>query len=1485
MPSLILVRPSITATIVLLLILAGVRSGLAQITPQCQSGCVGVEVTPDGASVPQQPNTGPFTATFSVENTGSLAATYNFSCSATGGISCGPVNPTSKNMAGFAETVVSVTYQVGATGGTLRLTATGPDTDQGLYNVNVWGPPVVALRNHNGTNQDRSLCLSSGAGEAAASVCGDLVVNHALPGYATMGRERSLALVYNSSSALPQPVLVPAITQSGTTMIPNAVLVELSVGGTVRKTLTFPGSGWSSSAQSTRQVVIGFDASGLATGAYPFSLRVQNQYASSAFDAAPITGTLLIVNRTGSEFGKGFWLGGVEQLVFNQPTGQPNGSVLWVGGDGSARLYSQLNTTTWLAPLGGFQDTLRRVSGQYTRRLRHGVTITYDSLGRHFTTTNRANHVTTFNWHPVFNRLGSIGVPPSGVAGTTYTLAYTAQGYLDYIDDPAGRRLDVSIVGSGLLQTLVDPDGRSTTFGYDPTTHFIVSRTNRRGYATLYEHANNLRLTKVTIPVGRTAGDAATAVTRFEPWDEKGIITPLDTANSHTRIIGPISDTATFWVNRFGQPSKILSPLGVQTFIDRNDARFPAQATNVRYPLARQVRMFYDGRGNVIQLRDDVVGLQTKATSYVYGSTTAPDSPTRVADSTGATTALVTNYAYNALGLTQQVTAPNGHVTKFAYSALNLVKVVTELSVPVWNPTTRTESNDSLHTGFAFNALGNVTSDTSPSGRVKRYTRDNAQRVTDSRDPASHLVRYAYDALNRIDSVTEVITPTPVVSRTTYDVDVVSSVSDPRGVTRNWRYDKAGRAIEETDDWGRTEVRFYNGAGQVDSIRPRTYGGVTGNGVVAHRYDRAGRRIKHSWPSRQSVPRDSVTFGYDVFDRITSATQSGREVRRTWFGNGLLESEIQSVVGATGSSTHTHAYDRAGRRTHYRIGVIGDTTRSDSIWYKYKATGDLQWIGVRWRRGTRDSVQFAWDAMGRRDTVRYSNGTVVKFAYDKDGALRVLCATHPVSIQQPDVFNLTVYHDDADSDGMIRRTRRVPAPGQPIAGCGTNALAPAPVSFAYDERHQLLSDSQSSTVRRYAYDQSGNLKKFVESTPNAPSYLHTMLANHNQLERRTRELNHTPNLVDRYLYDANGAREVECPTSTGCDSTASSGPDAFRWRRYFYDGLGRMRGRREWRLHTDVFELVGSPDQCLYDPVGRLVNPCEGSATLGFDDQNVVRTTVDQATFGWTFVHGPGLDDPIMGQYIRPGGEIARAYWITDGQHRQYAVGWTDGHDAAQGQEYLFGGGTYAGGMANSSGFGVERSTPGEVTKLSFFRNRWYDQQTGRWTQEDPIGVAGGLNLYQFNGNNPVSNTDPFGLCPNPPGSCKALGVAVGGGIGATVGGIVAAGCAAGSGGVCALGAAGIVGFFSAGGATFGGLVGSVVEASEGDVEDGQPSASDAKNPDGSAKEAGQQYEEITEAQSKNPDKIQSTKKSKQRDRQEIRQEAEDALNRLRGNE
>jgi len=64
--------------------------------------------------------------------------------------------------------------------------------------------------------------------------------------------------------------------------------------------------------------------------------------------------------------------------------------------------------------------------------------------------------------------------------------------------------------------------------------------------------------------------------------------------------------------------------------------------------------------------------------------------------------------------------------------------------------------------------------------------------------------------------------------------------------------------------------------------------------------------------------------------------------------------------------------------------------------------------------------------------------------------------------------------------------------------------------------------------------------------------------------------------------------------------------------------------------------------------------------------------------------------------------------------------------------------------------FGSLIGHQGDGSGLQYMRNRYYDPKTGRFTQEDPIGLGGGINLYGLGGGNPVSFRDPFGLSPRP---------------------------------------------------------------------------------------------------------------------------------------
>ena len=51
-----------------------------------------------------------------------------------------------------------------------------------------------------------------------------------------------------------------------------------------------------------------------------------------------------------------------------------------------------------------------------------------------------------------------------------------------------------------------------------------------------------------------------------------------------------------------------------------------------------------------------------------------------------------------------------------------------------------------------------------------------------------------------------------------------------------------------------------------------------------------------------------------------------------------------------------------------------------------------------------------------------------------------------------------------------------------------------------------------------------------------------------------------------------------------------------------------------------------------------------------------------------------------------------------------------------------------------------------QPTGLSLSLYRAYDSKRGRWLSRDPIGEAGGLNLYGYVGNGPTKNIDPLGL-------------------------------------------------------------------------------------------------------------------------------------------
>lgn len=650
---------------------------------------------------------------------------------------------------------------------------------------------------------------------------------------------------------------------------------------------------------------------------------------------------------------------------------------------------------------------------------------------------------------------------------------------------------------------------------------------------------------------------------------------------------------------------------------------------------------------------------------------------------------------------------------------------------------------------------------------TRQYQPDVAGRVDVALDESGHKTSYRYDDLNRIIAVGRFSSPTDsLVTRYNYNVDVLESVVDPRSVKRTYEYDQLGRVTAEFDEDSVGEYRSLNLAGLPESITTR-------NGhTITMTYDGAGRLTKRKWPARSqssfttnvTVPADSQIIAYSVNGWVDSVRTAGYKVVNTHYPNGRLASQRQSLLNNTQAVTNSYTYDVGGRRLSHRIGSLTDSTDADVVRYRYHSTtGLLSSIRVRWRDSLlQDSVLFQWDELGRRRQLHYmmshapSRPIKVNFSYDAAGRFRRVCSSHNAQ-SGTSVFMFRTAHTDVAVDGLIAER----GTGNLNWDCpnGNYAGGVTVQSSAYDSLHQLVSQQQgAANTQLYNYDASGNMIAQGEVFSSQTVWTNALISSGSN---RLLRWGGSGMYVPHYTYHPDGSRRVERLLQP---SDTSNGQVSSLSRYYFYDALGRTTGYQRYActgMFDDCQVQPPAPTACKYGPTGALWTSCGGAGgtRLGYDGANVVRTAADDA-IGWTFVHGPGLDDPILGHKRGTfASEHWYYFWVTDGNGRLFAVGDSVGVNRSSEQPgSALVSGEDPGAVAESWGFGATRSETSALPGLSFFRNRFYDQSTGRWTQEDPMGVAGGVNLYAYSGNNPVSHTDPFGLDPEDGGYSDPCG-------------------------------------------------------------------------------------------------------------------------------
>ena len=597
-------------------------------------------------------------------------------------------------------------------------------------------------------------------------------------------------------------------------------------------------------------------------------------------------------------------------------------------GDGHPVLYGPDGRVDSLLSdgAGGFVST-PGLNAKLTKPLSTRYELTYNKSGQKFTFTDSAGTGALYRLTKVEDRNGNaISVTYTSTTrtdivdtrGRTVVLTYDATGTkLASIVDPTGRSVTYGYNAGGELITVVDADSKTVTYAYSSSvmTQITDARSNQTKFNVGYGATEDLQNIRYITNVGAGTGPTYT-------WEPQA-------GNASLKVVDPFFNKTLYNYDTKSRVTKVTDPLGRtrdNTWTANSDAA-TFNGANVSAVSTATYDANSNRTGTTAPSSNGTNTAQTTSTAYnTVGQTYLPSSGT---DEEGTCTAFTYNAAGNPTRSNSGLTPSGGNcdgqtggvATRTLYNGdTDPITGLTVTCTAKPGQPCRTHDGNNAATNFGYDANGNTTSITPPSplGAIT-LTPDGLSRTVTAVDGKGQTTRYTYDAIDRLKQVLyggAVTCDVPHANCLEYIYDANGNLTSRiSGIgTTTYTYDAMNRLTEKalpaagypTVCSGFSGMRLaYDDASRLTSY-------CDAGGTVAYRYDTANNLLSVQEPggncTATPVTGACTTYEYAA-GSPTPVYQDGRPTK---------------VIYPPGTGVSTvYTYDNTGAVTRIKTDKAG----------------------------------------------------------------------------------------------------------------------------------------------------------------------------------------------------------------------------------------------------------------------------------------------------------------------------------------------------------------------------------------------------------------------------------------------------------------------------------------------------------------------------------------------------------------------------------